>query len=200
MNKMNRFRNKYGAWLLAMLMGFFSFNGAKAASSEEVDVQNIVFSHIQDSYTWHITEWGETEIAIPLPVIVWSEDKGLDIFLSSQLHEGQTYHGYQIAEEGDYAGKIVTQNAKGEWVRPVDLSLTKDVCALLVATALLLGIILKTASWYKKHPGKAPGGFVGMIEATVMYIEEEVILRLPELCLLAFGKLLLILFIMVMPA
>ena len=177
MNKMNRFRNKYGAWLLAMLMGFFSFNGAKAASSEEVDVQNIVFSHIQDSYTWHITEWGETEISIPLPVIVWSEDKGLDIFLSSQLHEGQTYHGYQIAEEGDYAGKIVTQNAEGEWVRPVDLSLTKDVCALLVATALLLGIILKTASWYKKHPGKAPGGFVGMIEATVMYIEEEVIAK-----------------------
>ena len=50
---------------------------AKAASGE-IDVQDIVFSHIQDAYTWHITEWNGQEIAIPLPILVKSEERGWD--------------------------------------------------------------------------------------------------------------------------
>ena len=170
--KMNKIKNKCGLWLAALFC-LLSLNGAKA--EEAVDVQEIVFSHIQDAYTWHITEWGETEVAVPLPVILWSEEKGWDFFLSSRLHDGQAYDGYRIASEGDLAGKIVYDNAAGETVRPVDLSLTKNVCGLLLACVILVTAILKMASWYKKHPNEAPGGFVGMMEATVMYIQEEVV-------------------------
>lgn len=31
-----------------------------------VDVKEIVFGHIGDSYEWHITTWGKTHITIPL--------------------------------------------------------------------------------------------------------------------------------------
>ncbi|MFR7679561.1 MAG: hypothetical protein ACLU18_06615 [Bacteroides thetaiotaomicron] len=37
-----------------------------------VDVKEIVFGHIGDSYEWHITTWGKTHITIPLPIIVYS--------------------------------------------------------------------------------------------------------------------------------
>lgn len=147
---------------------------AKAASNE-VNVQEIVFSHIQDAYTWHITEWNGKEIAIPLPVWVKSDERGWDLFLSSQLHEGKTYHNYYLALDGEHAGKIVEKNSRGEEVKPLDISLTKNVCGLLLSCFILLFIVLRTARWYKKHPGKAPGGFVGMIEATVVMIHDNVI-------------------------
>ena len=47
--------NKY-IWI-AFWMWLSFLTPAKAASGE-IDVQDIVFSHIQDAYTWHInTEW-----------------------------------------------------------------------------------------------------------------------------------------------
>ena len=54
--------NKY-IWI-AFWMWLSFLTPAKAASGE-IDVQDIVFSHIQDAYTWHITEWNGQEIAIP---------------------------------------------------------------------------------------------------------------------------------------
>mgnify|MGYP006967695665 CR=1 FL=1 len=59
--------NKY-IWI-AFWMWLSFLTPAKAASGE-IDVQDIVFSHIQDAYTWHITEWNGQEIAIPLPILV----------------------------------------------------------------------------------------------------------------------------------
>ena len=55
---------------------WLSFLTPAKAASGEIDVQDIVFSHIQDAYTWHITEWNGQEIAIPLPILVKSEERG----------------------------------------------------------------------------------------------------------------------------
>ena len=52
-----------------------------------VDVKEIVFGHIGDSYEWHITTWGKTHITIPLPIIVYSSTTGWHTFLSSRLAE-----------------------------------------------------------------------------------------------------------------
>ena len=165
-------------WIIAvaafLLAGCFTAHAAQEAEEQTVDVQEIVFSHIQDAYTWHITEWNGKEIAIPLPIIVKGE-AGWDCFLSSQLHEGKTHNGYYIASTGDHVGKVVTKNAAGEEVRPLDFSLTKNVCGLFLSCAVLLAIFLSAARWYKKHPNEVPKGFIGMVEATVMYIQEDVI-------------------------
>ena len=156
-----------------LLLGCLPTRGIQAAE-QTVDVQEIVFSHIQDAYTWHITEWNEKEISIPLPIIVKGE-QGWDCFLSSRLHGGQTYHNYYIASEGEYAGKVVTKNQAGKEVRPLDFSQTKNVCGLFLGCAVLLTIILSTAKWYQRHPNQVPKGFVGMIEAVVVYIHDDVI-------------------------
>ena len=50
---------------------------------------------------WHITDFGETKVIIPLPVIVYSGTTGWHVFLSSRLEEnGGSYEGLSIAPEG----------------------------------------------------------------------------------------------------
>ena len=34
-----------------------------------------IFDHIGDAYEWHIATFGHTHVSIPLPVIVYSEEK-----------------------------------------------------------------------------------------------------------------------------
>ena len=115
------------------------------------------------------------EISIPLPVLLKSEERGWDLFLSSHLHHGNVHHNYYIAKEGKHAGKVVEKNSRGEEVKPWDLSLTKNVCGLLLSCGLLLFIVLRTARWYKKHPYEAPGGFTGLMEMAVMFIHDGVV-------------------------
>ncbi len=59
----------------------------KEEQENTVDVKEIVFGHIGDSYEWHITTWGNTHITIPLPIIVYSSTTGWHTFLSSRLEE-----------------------------------------------------------------------------------------------------------------
>jgi len=138
------------------------------ASEEEgkVDIPGIIFGHIGDSYEWHIAEGA----VIPLPCILIG-DGGVDVFMSDKLEHGQTYKGYHIADEGDYAGKIVT----AEGVRPFDISITKNVLELLIVCVLLCWGVLGVAGWYRKNGyRKAPGGFVGVMEAVVNFIDKDV--------------------------
>ena len=95
--------------------------------------------------------------------------------LSHHLHQNQIHNNYYIATDGEYAGKIVEKNSLGEEVRPIDLSLTKNVCGLLLSCCILLFIILRTARWYKKHPNEVPDGFTGLMEMAVTYLQENVI-------------------------
>lgn len=168
-------KRNYKSIIFTALFMWLCFLMPAKAESEEVDVQDIVFSHIQDSYTWHITEWNGHEIAIPLPVLVKGENKGWDLFLSSRINHGETYNNYHIAQEGDFAGKIVEKNAEGIEIRPLDLSLTKNVCELLLSCAILLFIILRAANWYQKHPNEVPKGFLGLVEMIITYLQESVI-------------------------
>ncbi len=172
---MKRIRSGSLLWfaLLMMCVGF-PVRAAESGSGE-VNVQEIVFSHIKDAYTWHITEWNGKEISVPLPVLLRSEEQGWSFFLSSRLHDGETYHNYRVATEGRYEGKIVEVNSRGEEVRPIDLSLTKNVCGLFLSCSILLFIILRTARWYRKHPNEAPGGFTGLMEMAIMFIHDGVV-------------------------
>ncbi|HAD02316.1 MAG TPA: F0F1 ATP synthase subunit A, partial [Porphyromonadaceae bacterium] len=40
-----------------VLMLFLLLAGIAKGTSQEVNVGEIVFSHIKDSYEWHITKW-----------------------------------------------------------------------------------------------------------------------------------------------
>ena len=157
------------------------FGIAKPAAAEDLpkgedaDVKEIVFGHIGDAYGWHITTWGETHVTVPLPVIVRSKTGHWNVFSSSRLEHGE-YNGYYIAQDGPYAGKIV-ERINGQEMRPLDLSITKTVFALLLNSLILVCIVLGVARWYRKRTVEtaAPGGFVGAMEMFVMMIHDDLI-------------------------
>ena len=156
-------------------MLFLLLAGIAKGTSQEVNVGEIVFSHIKDSYEWHITKWNNTEIAVPLPVIVRSAERGWFVFMSSKISHGHSYNGFRVATNGENQGKLVEINAAGSEVRPLDLSLTKNASALLFSSSLLLFLILRVARFYKRNPLQTPGGWKGMIEVMVLYIRDGVI-------------------------
>lgn len=147
--------------------------------SEPVDVKGIVFGHINDSYEWHITSWGDNHLTISLPVILYSTESGWHLFSSSRLHENNgIYNGFFVAPEGDkYEGKIVEKTRSGDIIRPFDISITKITLALFINSALLVIIVLSVARWYRKKPqgAKAPGGFIGFMEMFIMMINDDII-------------------------
>ena len=173
---------RYIGTVLMLLVAFLQGANAREESEtdykeQQVDVNEIVFGHIGDSYEWHITDIGDTPIAIPLPVIVKSST-GWHVFLSSRFEEGNgEYEGLYIAKDGEYKGKIVEKDASGNEVKPLDISITKNVTGLFVNSAILVILVLSCARWYKKHPveKEAPKGMVGMMEACILAINDDVI-------------------------
>lgn len=159
------------------LLFFVVPTSLKAVEAEkEVNVYEIVFGHIEDSYEWHITDIGSKSLCIPLPIIV-HDSNGWHCFLSSHLEEGAVYEGLKIATDGEYKGKIVTLNTDGKESVPFDISITKNVLALLINSTILLFIMLRCASWYKKRTfeNAVPKGGIGAIEALTIMIYDEVI-------------------------
>ncbi len=153
---------------------------AIAEENEEapVDVKGMIFSHIGDSYEWHITDIGHTPIVIPLPVIVYSHTTGWHVFLSSRFEEnGGTYQGLYIAPQGKYEGQIVERNEAGEEIRPIDISITKVAFSLMLNSLLLVVIILGVARWYRRRSdvSEAPKGFVGFMEMFIMMVNDDII-------------------------
>lgn len=148
------------------------------AGSDVFDMKEYLFGHIQDSYEWHITTIAGKEISIPLPCIVWDKAAGAAVFLSDKLHHGHEYKGWFISPKGEkYAGKIVRRDAQGGIVRPVDLSITKNVLALMISAALLLWLILSCSRWYRRHDvlKEAPTGVAGLLEPVIVAINDGVI-------------------------
>lgn len=170
--------NKALSFLCALLLSIGVFFPAQASASTDFNVSEMIFEHIGDSYEWHFTNVGDKPIAIPLPVIVYSQQRGeWFCFSSSHLEEGEEYQGFRIAGEGEYEGKVVEMDAQGQEVRPVDISLTKNAVALLINSALLIAIVLGCASWYKGREvsSESPKGFVGLMEMMVSMVYNDII-------------------------
>ena len=53
-----------GILLVLLMLPTFMHAEEQSGSEEQntVDVKEIVFGHISDSYEWHITTWGNTHI------------------------------------------------------------------------------------------------------------------------------------------
>lgn len=150
---------------------------AAGGGDGEIDTKEIVLEHLGDSYEWHITQVGDTHLMVPLPVIVRGETSGWHCFSSARLHGGAEYEGFKIAADGDYAGKVVECHADGSETRPLDLSITKTVAALLLNSALLIIIVMCAARAYRhrRADSAAPRGLAGLMEMLVNYLLEDLI-------------------------
>jgi F-type H+-transporting ATPase subunit a len=147
-----------------------------AAADEGFSPSEFIFDHILDSYDWHILSYDDFHLSIPLPVIIYSKTKGLNIFMFSKFHHGHAeYNGFRFETHGENRGNIVEVLEDGSTALPwLDLSFSKNVLAILVSILFLLWVFLSVAGAYKRHPDKAPTGIQNLIEPIILFIRDDV--------------------------
>ncbi|MBA2584080.1 MAG: F0F1 ATP synthase subunit A [Bacteroidetes bacterium] len=135
----------------------------------------MILNHIKDAHDWHIMDIGDHSISIPLPVIIYSPQNGLDVFMSSKFEHGHAaYKGYRLKP-----GKIIldeqaytTEEAAN--ISFYDFSITKNVSAMFLSIIILCLVFISVAKAYKKGPKKAPKGLQSFVEPLIMFIRDEV--------------------------
>lgn len=158
---------------------------ADKAENEGVNAKEIIFEHLGDAYGWEVPF--NHHVRIPLPCIVKAHDGKFCVFSSARIQHGKVYESPSGAkfmlgtEETGHPGKIVEiiNNGSGttEYVRPLDLSVTKNVAALFISVILVASLLLWLARWHRRHVKdfKAPRRGLGAIEFLVEFIYDGVI-------------------------
>lgn len=145
--------------------------------AEELDMDEYLYGHVSDAYEWHLTTFKGHHVSIPLPVILYSRNSGWHCFLSSRLTHGEQWKGFSIVPaEGGGKGRIMETLPDGSRLRPLDLSVTKNVAGLLFNSLLLVLLVLFTANWYRRHDARTevPSGFAGLMEMVVVMVEDDI--------------------------
>lgn len=173
---------KYKSILLSLfcLLGIIGFNinafAEGPAHSDEVHTEqghdadekfnagDMILDHVTNAHSWHL--WGHTELA--LPIIIYNQThKRWDIFSSSKFDHGHTaYLGYS-----SFRGKM-SHNEEDKFI---DLSLTKNGAAAIIASIVLLIVMLMAAKSYKKRGLKSPKGVASFVEPLVLFLRDEVV-------------------------
>ncbi|MDA3954076.1 MAG: F0F1 ATP synthase subunit A [Bacteroidales bacterium] len=149
--------------------------GENHAEKEGFHPGDFIFDHIRDSYNWHIISYKGKHVAIPLPVILYSKNQGFVYFWSSKLEHGHTHKNFKIAQKGSHKDKIIEVNQSGEFVaRPFDISITKNVIAIIFSCMLMMYIFISVANTYKEREGKAPKGLQSLLEPLILFIRDDV--------------------------
>ncbi|MGZ3883772.1 MAG: F0F1 ATP synthase subunit A [Bacteroidia bacterium] len=136
----------------------------------KVNITKVAFEHILDSHYWHL--WGDHEnhniVAIPLPVILYSSTKGLQMFSSGEFHHGETsYNGYKLEED-----EIVSEDPSE---KIYDFSITKNVVQLLLSSILIFWLFTSIAKTYKTTGvTSAPAGKQSFFEPLITFVRDDI--------------------------
>ncbi len=148
-------------------------NSSEESADEKFSPSEMIMHHIKDTHEFHI--WGE--IALPLPIILWT-DHGLDFFMSGGFYHGKgtvtTDKGSYVMhhEKIQYAG---THGEDGHAAAPLDFSITRNVFSLFMSFALISWIFISIANSYKKRGTAAPKGMQSFFEPIIIYVRDEIV-------------------------
>ena len=142
----------------------------------EEEISETIDHHLLDEHGFTLVHG----ISFPLPIIL--VDEGLHVFMSTAFH-----HGEAVVESNGkyytlYHGKIYNTDAAGtiEYddhhhptnAQPLDLSITKNVLAIMLMAVLMVVLMRGAAKTYEKGP--IPTGFGRFLEPLVIFIRDEI--------------------------
>jgi F-type H+-transporting ATPase subunit a len=167
-NKISRF---VSILVLLFLVGFSTV--AKASESEPAaepfNASEVILHHVMDDHIWHFFDghYG----TLYLPVIVYSSERGLDVFSSHNFydehHNTVEFNGYKLDHNHIYLA--------GTDEAVLDLSITKNVAMLLINATLIMFVFLAVAKGYKNNAGKAPKGIQSFFEPIIVFVRDEIV-------------------------
>ncbi len=133
------------------------------------DVGEVILHHVKDDHVWHF--WDGHYGTLYLPVIVYTKEKGWEIFSSRNFydehHNLTEYNGYRMEHGHIYladTGKPV-----------LDLSITKNVAMLFINAVLLLAVFAAVARGYMQNKGQAPRGIQSFFEPVIVFVRDEIV-------------------------
>ncbi len=142
--------------------------GEAPAEKGKFKVGDMIMHHIKDDYGWEFTHG----VTLPLPVILYSADQGLEVFSSSRLAHGAVYNGYKIEH-----GKVHRVDAAGNELADAkfyNFSITKNVASLLLSAVIMLLLFPAISRSYAGNRGKAPKGAASLLEPIILFVRDEV--------------------------
>jgi F-type H+-transporting ATPase subunit a len=185
--------NEHGATTEVLAEDHGDSHATKHGEEKEAfDPAEVIMHHIADSHGWHLFDWNDHPVSIPLPVILYTE-KGLVVFSSAEFHHDQEgthvveaddqrfvnihekiYYASDVANEHGVYASVDHETHEVANAKPWDISITKNVASLLIGAALILWIFLSTARRYKKTPNASPKGMAGFIEPLVVFVRDDI--------------------------
>lgn len=138
------------------------------AEDKPVDITAVAFEHILDSHSWHFWGEGHDAVVMPLPIIIYSNTKGLQVFSSAKFEHGHaSYNGYSLEDE-----KIISEDPNE---KIYDLSITKNVAQMLFSALVLVLLFVSIANSYKKHGiTSAPKGKQSFFEPLIVFVRDDI--------------------------
>src|SRR5579863_5515528 len=171
-------------------------NEGKKEEKKGFNAKEVIFGHVLNNHDFHLLDIvgdnGKKEpVSLPLPVILYSKQRGLEAFMSSRFHHGEeNYKNYMMLTDEKIeelkldptkynAQDIVALDDKGEIdqsVRIYDISITRNVVQMMIALAFFTWIMLTIAKKYKNGHGvvSAPKGSQGLLEPVIIFVRDEV--------------------------
>jgi len=173
----------------------------KKEPQKKFDANEVIFGHVLDAHQFHFLSYkgsdGETHhVGIPLPVLLYSPQKGFSSFSSSKFHHGEDVHDGYLLVTPEYKEhllksgyskdqvkafrneSIIAVDGKSmplEDVKVYDFSLTRNVVQMILALALLVWLMLSVAKRYREQgAGKAPKGIQNLMEVLITFTRDEV--------------------------
>ena len=166
----------------------------KPGAEEEFNSVEMIMHHISDAHDFHFLDYTDSEgvehaVSIPLPVILYT-NSGLVCFMSSAFHHNDDgtyvvskkgtnfvkYHEkiYQL-NDGASSLEFDEQHHPLNAVKPIDVSITKNVFSMLLSLVLLLTLFGAAGRSARKNPG-APRGILAFLEPIIVFIREDIII------------------------
>ncbi len=148
-------------------------DGNHAPEKEKFDAKEVIFGHIMDGHDFHFFDWKGHPVGFPLPVILYSKQKGLSVFMSSKFEHGHAeYKGYKLVKE-EIGEKIISTDPNE---KIYDFSLTRNVVQMLLALSVLVWVLISIAKSYGKGLGvkTAPKGKQNFFEPIITFVRDEV--------------------------
>jgi F-type H+-transporting ATPase subunit a len=173
---MTAFSHRFSSFSLVLIVLFSGvfFTDLKASDKAEEEPGKfkpgeVILHHVMDDHIWHF--WDGHYGTLYLPVIVYSAEKGLDIFSSHHFydehHNVVEYDGYKLDHNNIY---LTASNKK-----VLDISITKNVAMLLINAALLVLVFLAVARGYNRNKGRAPSGIQSFFEPIILFVRDEIV-------------------------
>ncbi len=141
---------------LVLLSGSALANEGEGAEGK-FDPGKEMLDHIADAHEFHFFtikhEGGhDFHATLPLPVILYSPQRGLSVFMSSKFHHGEEIHQWIQAGGTRYYSRKRRRFCRRKR-KSVRLLLTKNVVQMFLALTVLFLILTGMAKKYKRGQG-----------------------------------------------